>query len=64
MKTAKRTRKKVAKAPAAAKQLNVNLDYVDQIFDESIATMMAMRALIHELVAENKTLRAQLEELK
>jgi len=60
-------KKKLTTKKAAAvkpKTINVNLDYVDQIFDESIATMMAMRALIHELVAENKSLRAQLEELK
>ena len=56
MKPAKRTPKKVAKAPAEAKNstLNVNMPYVDQIFDDSIATMLAMRALIRELVAEKE----------
>ena len=40
MKTAKRTKKKVAKAPAPAKEFNVNVDYVEQIADESVATTM------------------------
>lgn len=52
MKT-KKTTKKVAK-PCQAKTLNVNIAYVDQIIDESIATMMAMRALIHELIADKE----------
>lgn len=54
MKPAKRTTKKVAKAPAAAKNtgLNVNVEYVEQIADESIATIMALRSLVRMLVAE------------
>jgi hypothetical protein len=63
MKPAK-TPKKVAKAPAAAKQLNVNLAYVDEIADESIATFMALRALIHRQADEIANLRAQLEDRK
>lgn len=51
MKT-KTTKKKVAKAPAAAKNINVNVEYVEQIADESIATIMALRGLVRLLVAE------------
>lgn len=50
-------KKPATKKKAAAvqpKTLNVNLAYVSEIIDESIATMMAMRALIHELVAEKE----------
>lgn len=50
----KSTKKKVAKAPAAAKNtgLNVNVEYVEQIADESIATIMALRSLVRMLVTE------------
>lgn len=50
MKPAKKP-KKVAKAPAKAKNtnLNVNIEYVEQIADESIATIMALRALVRQL---------------
>lgn len=61
MKTAKRTHKKVAQATAAAKELNVNLAYVDEIADDSIATFMALRALIHTMADEIANLRQQLE---
>lgn len=54
MKPAKRTLKKVAKAPAAAKQLNVNLDYIMEIADEAIATIMALRGLVQMLVDERE----------
>ena len=54
MKPAKRKPKKVAKAPAAAKELNVNLDYVMEIADESIATIMALQGLVRMLVAEKE----------
>lgn len=50
----KKTTNKVAKAPAAAKELNVNLDYVMEIADESIATIMALRGLVQMLVAEKE----------
>jgi hypothetical protein len=63
MKPAK-TPKKVAKAPAAAKQLNVNLAYVDEIADESIATFMALRALVHRMSDEIVRLKAELEASK
>lgn len=54
MKPAKRATKKVAKASAAAKnsEINVNVEYVEQIADEAIATIMAMRGLVRMLVAE------------
>jgi len=54
MKTRKKTTKKVAKAPAEAKtaNLNVNVDYVEQIADESIATIMALRGLVRMLATE------------
>ena len=51
MKT-KATKKKVAKAPSAAKNINVNVEYVEQIADESIATIMALRGLVRLLVTE------------
>lgn len=46
--------KKVTKAPAKAKNrhFNVNVDYVEQIADESIATIMALRALVRQLATE------------
>ncbi len=54
MKPAKRATKKVTKAPAAAKnsKINVNVEYVEQIADESIATIMALRSLVRMLVTE------------
>jgi hypothetical protein len=48
----KKTTKKVAKAPAPAKELNINVEYVEQIADESIATIMALRALVRQLATE------------
>jgi hypothetical protein len=48
MKTAKSTKKASAsKAPKA--NLNINVEYVEQIADESIATIMALRALVRQL---------------
>ena len=58
MKTAKRTKKAAVVKP---KTLNTNLRYVDEIADESIATFMALRALIHRQADEIASLRAQLE---
>lgn len=54
MKPAKRTTKKVTKAPAAAKnsEINVNVEYVERIADEAISTIMALRGLVRVLVAE------------
>ena len=45
---------KVAKAPAAAnnRTLNVNVEYVEEIADEAIATIMALRALVRQLAME------------
>ena len=51
MKPAKRTTKKVVKAPAAAKNITgVDLEYVNEVIDDAVSTMMAMRALIGILV--------------
>ena len=54
MKPAKSTKKKVAKAPAKAKEINVNLDYVTEIADGAVATIMALRGLVAMLVAEKE----------
>ena len=53
MKTRKNT-KKVAKAPAKAKNNDyiVNIEYVERIADEAIATVMAMRSLVRQLATE------------
>ena len=53
MKTRKNT-KKVAKAPAKAKNNDyiVNIEYVEKIADEACSTIMALRALVRTLVAE------------
>ena len=53
MKTRKNT-KKVAKAPAQAKNndYTVNIEYVEKIADEACATIMALRALVRTLVDE------------
>jgi len=51
MKTAKSTKK--ASAPKAPKtNHNINVEYVEQIADESIATIMALRALVRQLATE------------
>lgn len=54
MKTAKRAQKKVAKAPAKAKNhdFKINVEYVERIADEAIATVMAMRSLVRQLATE------------
>jgi len=52
MKPAKRTKKaSAAKAPKTS-NLNVNVEYLEQIADESIATIMALRALVRQLAIE------------
>lgn len=58
-----KTRKtqKAAAVKSKTNHLNVNLDYVDEIADESIASLMAMRALIHQQADEIARLRAELE---
>lgn len=52
MKTAKSTKKKAAAVKPKTTNLNVNLEYVEQICDESIATLMALRGLVRMLVQE------------
>jgi hypothetical protein len=48
MKTAKSTKKASArKAPKT--NLQVNIEYVEQIADEAIATVMVLRALVRQL---------------
>jgi hypothetical protein len=51
MKPAKST-KKASAAKAPKTNLNVNVEYVEQIADESIATIMALRALVRQLATE------------
>jgi hypothetical protein len=50
----KTTKKPKAKATAVKppRNYNVNTEYVNQIADESIATIMALRGLINQLVAQ------------
>jgi hypothetical protein len=47
-------KKTTTKKAAAVKPepLNVNVEYVEQIADESIATIMALRALVRQLATE------------
>lgn len=52
MKTAKGTKKKAAAVKPKTTNLNVNVEYVEQICDESIATIMALRGLVRMLVQE------------
>lgn len=52
MKTAKSTKKKAAAVKPKTTNLNVNVEYVEQIADESIATIMALRGLVRMLVQE------------
>jgi hypothetical protein len=49
MKKKTTTRKAAAVKP---KPLNVNIDYLEQIADEAIATVMALRALVVQLADE------------
>jgi hypothetical protein len=52
MKTKKTTKKaSAAKAPKTS-TFNVNVEYLEQIADESIATIMALRALVRQLATE------------
>ncbi len=48
MKTKKTTRKSAAVKPEA-RNLKVNVEYLEQIADEAIATVMALRALVVQL---------------
>jgi hypothetical protein len=54
MKTAKATKKKAA---AVKPKTNVNIEYVEAIADESIATIMALRGLVRLLAEELKEIR-------
>jgi hypothetical protein len=51
MKKTKTTKKSAAVKPKTS-NLNVNLEYVEAIADESIATIMALRALVRQLATE------------
>lgn len=55
MKPAKSTKKKASarKAPKT-NYLNVNVAYVQEIADEAVATIMALRALVEQLAAEKE----------
>jgi hypothetical protein len=52
MKPAKSTKKKASARKAPKTTLNVNVEYLEQIADESIATIMALRALVRQLAIE------------
>jgi uncharacterized lipoprotein YmbA len=52
MKSAKSTKKKASAPKAPKTNLNINVEYVEQIADESIATIMALRALVRQLATE------------
>jgi hypothetical protein len=63
MKPAKSTKK--ASAPKAPKTVyNINVEYVEQIADESIATIMALRGLVRMQNIEIGELRALVAELQ
>jgi uncharacterized lipoprotein YmbA len=49
MKPAKGTKKKASARKAPKTNLNVNLEYVEQIADEAIATVMVLRSLVRQL---------------
>jgi hypothetical protein len=64
MKPAKSTKKKASAPKAPKTKLNVNVEYLEQIADESIATTMAMRALVRMQNVEIMELRALVAELQ
>jgi hypothetical protein len=51
MKPAKGTKKK-ASAPKAPKTTNINVEYLEQIADEAISTVMVLRALVAQLAIQ------------
>jgi hypothetical protein len=55
----KKPKKPKAKATAVKppRNYNVNIEYVEAIADESIATIMALRALVRQLATELKEVR-------
>ena len=55
MKKPKTTKKAAAVKPKTIH--NVNIEYVEAIADESIATIMALRALVRQLATELKEAR-------
>jgi len=54
MKPAKGTKKKASARKAPKTTVTANLDYVNQIADEAIATIMALRAVIATLADEKE----------
>jgi hypothetical protein len=54
MKPAKSTKKKASAPKAPKTNLNVNVDYVNEICDEAIATIMALRSLVAQLAAQQE----------
>ena len=52
MKPAQGTKKKASAPKAPKTNLNINIEYVEAIADESIATIMALRALVRKLATE------------
>ena len=59
MKPAKSTKKKASARKAPKTTLNINVEYVEQIADESIATIMALRALVRQLATELEEARSK-----
>ena len=49
-----KTTKKAPAVKAKTQYLNVNVAYVQEIADEAIATIMALRALVEQLAAEKE----------
>jgi hypothetical protein len=49
MKPAKSKTKKAAAVKPKTSNLNVNVEYLEQIADEAIATVMVLRALVAQL---------------
>jgi hypothetical protein len=54
MKPAKGTTKKASVRKAPKTNLNVNVEYVNEMCDEAIATIMALRALVATLVVDKE----------
>jgi hypothetical protein len=52
MKTAKSTKKKAAAVKPKTSNLNVNVEYLEQIADEAISTVMVLRALVAQLAIQ------------
>jgi len=49
-----KTTKKAPAVKAKTQYLNVNVAYVQEIADEAVATIMALRALVEQLAAEKE----------